>query len=258
MFAAFAACIACALGFFEPRYGGVPASVYLRDVISQDRFGGPQDKEKILVVPPRVGVPILIRFTQAQDPRWRGWYQRFYPRLPQFITRRLGPPKSNVAIVLKAIRALGYYGSDAHPAVPHLLKLDPNAQAFPCSSVVQHAVVNALGEIGPGASNAIPMLITRLQCSDEGTKWQALAVVQRIGPAAAPALNQIIPLLSDKNERIRGKAAEAVAAIGPDTAWAKPALEALRDDKWGFVRDAVEAALKNSASESPPPVTASP
>ena len=168
--AAFAACIAWALGFFEPRYGGVPASTYLRNVISQDRFGGEANKQKILAVPPRVGVPILIRFTQAQDPRWRGWYQRFYTKLPQFITRRLGPPKSNAGMLLKSVRALGYYGADAHSAVPQLLKLEAGANSpVPGTfTPLQQAAVETLGAIGPGASNAIPVLVTRFQSRSYG------------------------------------------------------------------------------------------
>ena len=196
--AAFAACIAWALGFFEPRYGGVPASTYLRDVISQDRFGGPEDKHKILVVPPRVGVPILIRFMQAQDPRWRGWYQRFYPNLPQFITRRLGPPKSNAGVVLKSIRALGYYGADAHSAVPQLLKLEAEANATGPrpTSLFQQSALEALGEIGPGASNAIPMLIARFQSrSYVSGVVRAMAKIdlrgERTGVMRASVLNEL-------------------------------------------------------------------
>lgn len=426
--AGFVGCIAWALGLFEPRYDGVSASTYLRTLMQQDRFGGKEGKEKTLVVPPHVGVPILIRFTKAQDPRWRGWYQRFYLRLPQFITRRLGPPKSNASAVQRAVMALGYYGPEARDAVPQLLNIEATAKSQP----LQNAAIYSLGEIGPAASNAIPMLITHFQsrspwfsepavlalakidlrgersgallvaslesgymlhsyyvqggalgalgrmaanepkwireiwrvtenalnsnpplnpglvsrgaaclhslkaldasrvkvicshsersepavrqsiaealafateyasttapillkfradtnayvsaaacgtlllyaqstnvevqlrvtavrevlsCADEGSKWQALATVQRLGPAAASALREIIPLLSDPKERIRGKAAEAVAAFGAAAAPAKSALEALRDDKWEFVRDAVEAALKNIAAENPP------
>ena len=427
--AGFVACFAWALGFFEPRYDGQPASVYLRSLLEQDRFGGREDKQKILAVPSHVGVPILVRFTKAQDPRWRGWYQRLYPKLPQFITRRLGPPKSNASAVQRAVMALGYYGPDAHRAVPQLLNLEATAK----SQLLQNAAIYSLGEIGPGASNAIPMLITHFQsrspsaaapavlalgkidsrgersgallvaalengymqhsyyaeggplgalgrmaanepkwieeiwrltesslkpnsllnpgfvsrgaarlhtlnaldasrvklicshserdepsvrqsiaealafatehanttipillkfradtntyvsaiacrtllgyaqntnvnvqlrvtairsvlsCVDDGNKWQALATVQKLGPVAASALGEIVPLLSDKNERIRGKAAETIIVLKPAAAWAKSALEAARDDKWGFVRDAVEVALRDMASEHSQP-----
>src|SRR6185295_3252762 len=92
---------------------------FLRD---QDRSGESENRKRIVAVPARVGVPILAEFTKAQDPRWRGWYQRMYPRLPQFITRRLSKPKSNANMVSASMIALGYYGAEARDAVPELMR----------------------------------------------------------------------------------------------------------------------------------------
>ena len=79
--ASLAALFAWALGSFEPRYQGLPASRYLRAVLSTNATPS-ATQTAVTLVPARVAVPILIEFTQTQDPRWRGWYQRLYPRLP--------------------------------------------------------------------------------------------------------------------------------------------------------------------------------
>ena len=128
-------------GAFETHYDGLTATRYLLGLVGQDTFGGKEMREKILLVPARVGVPILTRFTQAQDSRWRGWYQRVYPRLPRSIAQRLGPPKTSDAAVLRAVMALGYYGPEAQESVPQLLKLN----ATTTSQLVHQALLTTLG-----------------------------------------------------------------------------------------------------------------
>jgi hypothetical protein len=410
-----------ALGHFEPRYEGVPASVYLRSLMEQSSFGGTNDRNNVLRVPARVGVPILTRYTEAQDSRWRGWYQRLYPKLPRFITRRLGPPQRKDLLVTRSVMALGYYGPEAHRAVPRLLQME----AATSSQMLRPWIFRTLEAIGPRASNAIPMLITHLKSGsssdafgaglalgridfkgeksgallvsaleayppnpfyyhgfdplvplrhmaaneprwinevwqtaeksqnrplfprgvrfvcdcgalddsrmavilsrtasgeaevrqgaavalqfptdrasttvprllqflrdpdsnvvsaarsslwslaqstnvpaslrvealrplfpfEEGQRWPALSVVRNIGPVALPLLDGVTLLLRDPHERVRGRAAEAIVAMGPGARAARPALESLLTDKWGFVREAAEQALRsfNSPQEA--------
>jgi hypothetical protein len=162
-----------ALGVFEPRYEGLPASVYLRNVMEQGpSFGSTNDRNRVLVVPARIGVPILTRYTEAQDGRWRGWYQRLYPKLPRIVTRRLGPPKSKDVLVVRSVIALGFYGEDAHSAVPRLLQMEAAAT----SPNARPLIFRTLGSIGPRASNAIPMLMTKVKNSTADASSAAMAL----------------------------------------------------------------------------------
>lgn len=156
IFAGLALMVFWALGYFGPRYAGLPADAYFLDAMGQNSFGGTNDRQKILLVPSQVGVPVLTRYTEAQDPRWRGWYQRIYPKLPRFITRRFGVPQSKENLVLRSVMALGYYGPAAHPAVPRLLQMESNNAT---STMLRQQIIYTLGSVGPAASNAIPMLI---------------------------------------------------------------------------------------------------
>lgn len=410
--------VAWIFGALEPRYAGVPASQYLLRLIKQDRFGGKEDREKVRVVPAAVAVPILTRFSEAQDSRWRGWYQRVYPRLPRVIVQRLGPPKSSEGAVFKTVMALGYYGPEARAAVPQLLKFNA---ATNCSLLMHQALMTTLGDMGPAASNAIPALTLHVQSGslllagmaatalgkidpkgersgavlvsvlgtpnvqlkaldaltvmatndarwisdiwqattnsfspamimqgsyrlqglhaldaarvqalmarsssddpiirramaealsyapdqagmtipvvlrlsgdsnalvrvgaigtllryalttnmglalrlvalratltvgDDSEKWTSLGIVRSLGETAAPLAQPVIALLSDKNERVRAKATEAVPALGSVAKEAEPVLRTLLNDRWAFVSEGADAALKEINSRPPPP-----
>lgn len=176
VFAALVLMVFWALGYFEPRYAGLPADAYFRDVMGQNSFGGPNDRQKVLLVPSHVGVPVLTRYTEAQDPRWRGWYQRIYPKLPRFITRRFGIPQSTEGLVLRSVMALGYYGPEAHPALPRLLQMESSNTT---STMVRHQIIQTLGSVGRAASNAVPMLITHFT-SDPSLAWAAASALGTI------------------------------------------------------------------------------
>jgi HEAT repeat protein len=84
---------------------------------------------------------------------------------------------------------------------------------------VSYAAIHALGEVGPGATAAVPALVVML--SDRFVGRYASAALVRIGPAAVPAL---IPALSSKDAGVRYLAAEALGEIGPEARAAGPAL----------------------------------
>ena len=173
--------VAWVSGAFEPRYDGVPATRYFLDLMGGNSFGGKEHREKVRQVPAAVGVPILIRLSEAQDARWRGWYQRLYPRLPRFITRRLGPPKSSDAVVVRAVMALGYYGPEAREAVPQLLKLNgAAARSGVLGQNLSHSVLTTLGDIGPEASNAVPSLALQLQTGSVFVASMAIVALGKI------------------------------------------------------------------------------
>src|SRR5207302_8659418 len=88
---------------------------------------------------------------------------------------------------------------------------------------VRLAAVDALGEIGPGASDAVPLLIETCRDPNSFLRRGAATALGDIGPDAksAAALGE---LLKDKELDVRQAAAEALQRFGPD---AKPATEPL-------------------------------
>ena len=79
---------------------------------------------------------------------------------------------------IAAVRALGGFGRHAAPAVPVLLAANPSG-----SDGVMRAIVDALGQIGPGARTALPVL-TRIAeqgwGNDEDMPEHASAAIARI------------------------------------------------------------------------------
>jgi hypothetical protein len=162
----------------------------LRGLVEQSPFSEKEHREKVLVVPASVGVPILVSYAQAEDPRWLGLYQRFYPKLPRFITRKLGSPYPTTHSVNCAITALGFYGTNAADAVAALLKLEAAKPQF-----VQERVITALGNIGPPASNAIPMLVTHFQSGPTvlaSSATLALGKIDSRGERTGPLLVSVL------------------------------------------------------------------
>jgi HEAT repeat protein len=92
------------------------------------------------------------------------------------------------------------------------------------------SAATAIGEFGPAASPAIPLLVKQL---DSTYPHHAAGALARIGKAAVPALTTA---LSHANPRVRTAAADALGRVGSDAISAIPALEKAQQDTDGFVR----------------------
>jgi uncharacterized protein (TIGR02996 family) len=90
---------------------------------------------------------------------------------------------------------------------------------------------NVLGEIGLGAVEAVPALVTAL--SDEDIEASVSQALIKIGRGAVPAL---ITALADKNSTVRTHATELLGCIDPRAMEAVPALLAALRDKHSAVR----------------------
>lgn len=122
-----------------------------------------------------------------------------------------------------AAEELGKIGKPAVPALIDLLEFD-NAPSF----AHVHLAAQALGEIGPDAADAIPVLAGLLEDFDDmhvlggvhvaGSASDALA---RIGP---PAVSVLLEAFRHRDARVRREAAGALGHIGPAAREAVPAL----------------------------------
>jgi HEAT repeat protein len=80
-------------------------------------------------------------------------------------------------------------------------------------SCVRWMTVDALGEIGPAASAAVPLLIDALK--EEGLRDRAAQALGRIGPGARAAVPALTAVLGKFGDGIDKAAAEALGKIGP-------------------------------------------
>jgi hypothetical protein len=138
-------------------------------------------------------VPLIRQRLQDQAPAGRG-----SPRLGLVIAlSRIGP---------------------AAVALPHLLALPPG-----------RPVLRALGELGPGAADALPALRQMLDHGQPDIEIAAAAALWRITADPTQVLPVQVRHLDSAESSDRMAAARALAELGPAAASAAPALQRLLD-----------------------------
>jgi HEAT repeat protein len=118
----------------------------------------------------------------------------------------------------QAALAIWSAGWKLKEAVPLLMKDLANEQQKP------HNQLLALGAIGPGAKDAVPLLIPLL--NDQQLRGNTLTALKGIGPGAAAAVPALIEVLKSEPKGLHPAAIEALINIGPAAA---PALLVLED-----------------------------
>ena len=88
------------------------------------------------------------------------------------------------------------------------------------NSRVAHEAIIALGNIGPGAKDAVPALIKAFeQRDDRDLNFAAIAfALGKIGPGAAAAESELLKKLESKDDNVRLLSASALAQIDPASA----------------------------------------
>jgi len=138
-----------------------------------------------------------------------------------------------------AALALGEIGPGAVEAVPAIIQTMEDEDW-----VVRWSTAWALWKIGPGAVEAVPALIQALEDEDSSdVRGTAALALGEIGPGAIEAVPALIQALGDGNIVVREHAALALGEIGPGAIEAVPALIHALGDR-NIVRDPAAAALK--------------
>jgi HEAT repeat protein len=116
----------------------------------------------------------------------------------------------------------------------------------------------ALGEIGPGAKDAVPALAERVR-DDPDARVRAVAALAlgKIGPPAHTAAPALGIALKNENPRVRAAAALALGAIGPCEEVRKecPRLVLALLDGSSEAREAATLSLRELAPLVVPPLT---
>jgi uncharacterized protein (TIGR02996 family) len=108
-----------------------------------------------------------------------------------------------------ATYALGRCGAAAVRALPRLR--DWARRTNP----LQQSAIDALGELGPLASEAVPDLLRGLAAAEPWVRARAVQALGKMGAAARSAVPHLRPLLEDPDESVRKAAEQALAATAP-------------------------------------------
>ncbi len=131
------------------------------------------------------------------------------PAIPSLIKALKTP---DIFVRRSVINILVKIGPDAIPALNRALE-DPDIRVY---------AADALGDMGPQASESIPVLISKLEGEhDYYFRSRVTAALGKIGSAAVPS---IVKLLKSNDESLHWDAAQALGNMGPEAIDAVPDL----------------------------------
>lgn len=167
------------------------------------------------------------------------WLRRGIDPIP-VLTRSIAARRKDYAI---AICRLGEFGPKAKPAVAELIgvlkdaAIDRERKPY---NTIRAAAADALGKIGPAASDAVPALLRTIHDENPFLRIDAALALWKI--AAHPdAASVAIKEFGNDSRSVRYRAAGAIRQIGRQAKAAVPALTSALADADAYVR--IEAAL---------------
>lgn len=148
--------------------------------------------------------------------------------------------------VVPAARALSEYRGDAREALQELLVILQD-ESRPTED--RWNAARTIGKIGPGAIDALPVLIELTRHSQATIREHCAEAIGDIGPLAAAGVPALIECLEDPATRVRRDSVRSLGYIGEASRPAVPEMFKLLDDPEELVRHATKAALRAVAPE---------
>ncbi len=145
------------------------------------------------------------------------------------------------AVRERIYRAIGEIGPPARSALPLLMD---SVERDPAGVAV--AAVDAIGKMGPDAGRAAPLLMEHLEAGHPALRLAATRALGRMGPAGAAAVPVLMKWTSEGGvpHELRARAVEALGGMGEDALDSIPTLtELLRSQVAMEVRAAAALAL---------------
>ncbi len=126
--------------------------------------------------------------------------------------------------------------------------------------IVRQAALDALGEMGSGAREALPAIREALTSPDEATRGGAASVIAEVAPPTEVAVPALIDIAkADASGRVRANAIDALAGLGAEASAALPAIiDRLASDNDLGVRNSAAWALARIAPADPGTIAAWP
>jgi HEAT repeat protein len=196
----------------EPRYKGKPLSFWL----AEDGCTDDETKEAVDHLGTNC-IPALLRMLQAEDSATKQKLAALADR-QNLIRIRMTDAKDRR---LYAIHGFSLLGVRARGAVGVLLKLYEESSNSPEQ---ERRIAEALGAIGPSASEAIPTLLRSMSSTNETVSESAASTLVESGFDPGLVVPGLAKALSDPNELTRMLAADSISHFGSNAALAVPAL----------------------------------
>ncbi len=165
--------------------------------------------------------------------------------------------------VSRSARASMRFLADRRKASPNVT--DAILDTIAVRNDTANDAIRALGEFGPSALNAVPVLEREVRSKDPRTRFLAAVSLWKINGDKATVLPMMLELLQTKNEgsqvlygfrrkrfnaRVRADAASFLGTMGVGPLEVVPALFQCRDDEFFAVRDAAEKSISMIIGQS--------
>ena len=229
-------------GRSEPVYEGKPLSRWLEGHLpytsANPPFNSPGWKKADEALR-RIGtnaIPTLLQMIRAKDP-------------PKLVLKLLDLVIKQRLVVIRyryafhrndeAEYAFQILGTNAACAVPSLIRIyqdnvSPNSQ---------RCAARALGDIGPAATAAVPVLLADFVHTNDDVRFYAVSAIIHIGGDPNLVVPALKTLLKDSKTEVRFNAVAALRTFGTQARGAIPELMEARHDEDQGVRDEVDDLL---------------
>jgi hypothetical protein len=175
-------------------------------------------------------------------------YRAVYTNSPAMIAKRMPAPKDALLMRCRAYSALGGLHSAARSAVPFL------AEQFNTNNNLLDFVRATLSELGPDASEAIPVLTNAFHGASPELRWSAARILANVDPGNPELVPTMLVWLKGSDVISRRFACIVLGELGPAATSTVPALTEALQDEDKPVRANAAAALKNIEPKAPPEV----
>jgi hypothetical protein len=156
----------------DPVYGGHRLSFYLSVIAPSQDWLNTQLLDSN-------AVPYLVHTLKQHDSSVRKAYLRVYPRLPTWLSSRLGYPVSAERRKLFACEYLGSMGATARPAIPELISLAASNE----EALARVSAIQALARIASrNDADVMACLETASRDGNTSVRTAAVIAIQQLDP----------------------------------------------------------------------------
>ena len=201
----------------EPHYKGQAVSYWVEQLLHDNS----KAREALHNIGP-AAVPALARVVNRRRSPFWAHVEKWRPKLPAFIARKIPNQALDQLLQERAIDVLFGFGPDAAPAIPALVGVDASLNDFIGfgSAGLAHATLLQIGPAG------LPYFIELLKNGDPNIRAKAASYIGHLGSQAGPAAPALAKALKDSNPSVRNTAVTALSQIGPPAGVALPGLNA--------------------------------
>jgi hypothetical protein len=225
----------------EPVYNGKALSVWLQN-FNSDVVDGREAEDAVRHIGTNA-IPTLLSMLRAKDSGLKIRFIRLLARQNWIKIKVTLAADRNYA----ACSAFEVLGADAKSAVPELIQI----YGQDISTESKCLTADALGYIGPLATNAIPALLRGLKTTNDPVRWNTVWALRKIHSQPELVVPELIKLLHDPNYRVRMIAKDALSNFGTNARMAIPVLIEMLDDQNSNNRELATNALKEIDPEAP-------